>query len=96
MSRKRIGIDLDNTLCKGEHWKTEKACLGAKPIKRMIDITNKLYKHNFIIIYTARQDWLMTATFEWLHENNVHFHAVANGKIPLDFLIDDTAQSSYI
>lgn len=89
--RRRIGIDLDGTLCKGQHWDTPEQALKAEPIKDMIEKVNKLYRDDFIIIYTARQDWLMSATFQWLHENNVHFHAVANGKIPLDFLFDDLA-----
>ena len=89
--RRRIGVDLDNTLCMGKHWKTEKECLKAIPIKKMIDYVNKLYKDEFIVIYTARQNWLMSATFEWLDNNGVKYHAVMNKKCPLDFLIDDTA-----
>ena len=89
--RKRIGIDLDNTLCEGKHWETPKECLGAVPYKKMIALVNQLYKNNFIVIYTARQNFLMSATFEWLDRNNVKYHAVANGKIPLDALIDDLA-----
>ena len=57
----------------------------------MIEFVNRLYKDNFIIIYTARQDFLMEPTLEWLRTNGVKFHAIANGKPPLDLLIDDTA-----
>lgn len=89
--RMRIGIDMDNTLCVGKHWDTAEDCLKAEPIIKMIDKVRELYINDFIVIYTARQDWLMSATFEWLHKHNVPFHAVANGKVPLDKLYDDTA-----
>lgn len=87
--RRRIGIDIDGTLCKGEHWRRPKDCLKATPIKRMIKKVNELYKTDFIIIYTARQNYLISATLEWLDQHNVHYHAISNHKIPLDYLIDD-------
>lgn len=87
--RVRIGIDLDGTLCIGKHWMTAGECLKAKPIKKMIEYTNKLYRNNFIIIYTARQNFLIEATLEWLDRNGVQYHAISNKKIPLEFLIDD-------
>lgn len=93
MGRKRIGVDLDNTLCVGQHWGSPSDILKAKPIQKMIDYIEKTYyKNDFIIIYTARQNWQMSATFEWLDRNNVKYHAVMNKKCPLDKLIDDTAE----
>jgi len=89
--RRKIGCDLDNTLCVGKHWLTPEECLKAVPNKKAIEFVNKLYKDDFIVIYTARQNFLMSATFDWLDKNGVCYHAVANGKIPLDILIDDTA-----
>lgn len=90
--RKRIGVDLDNTLCVGEHWTSEKQVLAAKPIQFMIDyIERTYYKNEFVIIYTARQNWLMSATFEWLDTHGIKYHAVMNKKCPVDILIDDTA-----
>jgi uncharacterized HAD superfamily protein len=91
MPRKRVGIDIDNTLCEGKHWNTPEECLQAVPYPKMIALVNKLYKDNFIIIYTARQNFLMSATFNWLDKHDVKYHAVANGKVPLELLIDDTA-----
>jgi len=88
--RRRIGVDLDNTLCVGKHWTSVEDCLNAEPIPKMIEYVNKLYKDDFIIIYTARQNWLMSATYDWLDKNGVYYHAVSNRKIPLDLLIDDT------
>jgi uncharacterized HAD superfamily protein len=90
--RKIIGIDMDDTLCVGQKWMTAKECLNAKPIPKMIDRVNKLYRFEYIIIYTARQNWLMEATFDWLDKNNVHYHALSNKKIPLNILIDNTAK----
>ncbi len=90
--RRRIGVDMDGTLCIGQHWDTAVQVLNAKPIKKMIDYINELYKNEFIVIYTARQNWLMSATFEWLDRNNVKYHAVMNKKCPLELLIDDTAE----
>ena len=90
MARRRIGVDLDNTLCKGQHWNSEKEVLEAKPIQSMIDYINKVYyKDDFVIIYTSRQNWLMSATFEWLDNHNVKYHAVMNKKCPVEILIDD-------
>ncbi len=88
--RRRIGIDLDNTLCVGKHWTTEKECLEAEPIPEMIKAVNELFKDDFIVIYTARQNWLMNATYDWLDKNNVRYHAVSNKKVSFDLLIDDT------
>ena len=89
--RQRIGVDLDGTLCKGKHWDTPRECLKAKPFKKRINYINNLYKDAFIVVYTARQNFLMTATFDWLDKNGVMYHAVSNRKTPFDLLIDDTA-----
>jgi len=92
MSRIRIGIDIDGVLCEGKHWKTPEDCLNAKPYPEVIKKVNELYRDNFIIIYTARQNWLMNSTYEWLDRNNVKYHAVMNKKCPLNVLIDDIAR----
>ena len=83
---------MDNTLCEGKHWDNPTECLNAKPIQKMIDyVNNELYPNDFVVIYTARQNWLISTTFEWLDKHNVKYHAVMNKKCPLDILIDDTA-----
>jgi uncharacterized HAD superfamily protein len=86
MARLRIGVDMDNTLCIGKHWDTPE-----EPIPNMIEYVNRLYKDDFIVIYTARQNFLMSVTFDWLDKHGVRYHAVANRKVPFDRLIDDTA-----
>jgi len=92
MQRRIIGVDLDGTLCKGESWRDPQAVLNAPPIPKMIERVNELYKTDFIIIYTARQNYLISNTLEWLAKNNVHYHAFSNHKIPLEFLIDDIGE----
>ena len=69
--RRRIGVDMDGTLCEGQHWDTTEQCLNAKPIQKMIDSVNQLYRNDFIIIYTARQNWLMSTTFETWSESGM-------------------------
>jgi len=91
--RRRIGVDLDNTLCVGKHWETPEQCLKAKPIEGMIKLVNRLYKDDFVVIYTARQHFLISATLEWLDRNGVYYHAISNRKVPFEILIDDTAIS---
>lgn len=90
MERRRIGVDLDGTLCVGQHWRGQ-SCLNAKPYKKRIEYVNKLYKTDHVTIYTARQNFLMSDTFEWLDKNGVKYHAVSNKKVPFDMVIDDTA-----
>lgn len=88
--RERIGIDLDNTLCEGNHWDTPEECLEAVPLLDRIADVNKFYKDDFVIIYTARQNFLISATLDWLDKHGVKYHAVANRKVPFDKVIDDT------
>ena len=88
MKAKIIMVDLDGTLCKGEAW-TPKDCLKAKPIQKNIDKVNKLSRGNLVVIWTARNDNLMTATFKWLKENGVCFDAVSNEKPGANIYIDD-------
>ena len=92
--RRRIGVDLDNTLCIGEHWESPEDCLSALPKQDVIERINQLFKDDFVIIYTARQNFLMSATFDWLDKHGVKYHAVSNRKVPFDILIDDIAYNS--
>ena len=85
---KVIAVDLDGVLCKGESW-TPEQCLKAKPILKNIERVNKLHKTNFIVIYTARRDFLIEATLKWLRKNGVEFQAISNKKMSADLYIDD-------
>lgn len=86
---KLIAVDLDWTLCEWAFWE-ETPC---KPIKKMIDYVNALYKMGaHILIYTARDPQYFEKTQHWLVENGVMFHGIAMmRKIGADVYIDDKA-----
>lgn len=81
---------MDGTLTIETCW-TIKEALQATPNKKIIDKVNKLSENNFIIIYTARRDFMMSATTTWLKKHDVIYHAISNLKIPSDWYVDDKA-----
>jgi len=85
---KVMAFDMDGTICKGTAWTPEEVN-AMIPNEEIIKEVNRLYSNNFIIIYTARQDWLVENTIKWLRLNGVNFHAISNNKIPADYYIDD-------
>lgn len=85
-----INVDVDNTLT-NETCFTVAQVLAATPKQSVIDKVAKLYEEDYIVIYTARRDSLIPATFEWLRRNNIRWHAFSNQKPPSDFYIDDLA-----
>jgi len=87
---KIFAMDLDGVLAEGSAW-TPDDCLKAKPIIENIEITNKLFKKYFVVIYTARIDELIPATLEWLRRNNVRYHAISNIKMCATLYCDDKA-----
>lgn len=90
---KRVfAVDCDGFLCEEECW-TEAEVLTASPRLEVIEKVNKLYRTEFVVIYTARQDHLIPATLEWLRRNNVRFHAISNFKMGADVYLDDRAIS---
>jgi len=89
MKPKVIAIDIDGTLTKETCW-TEEECLNATPYQEVIDKVNEIFLTNFIVLYTARRDELITATLKWLRKHNVRFHAISNNKIGIDVgYVDD-------
>jgi len=88
MKRKFILVDIDGVLCTGICW-TSKDVAKAKPIQKTINRVNRLYRQNFIVIYTARRDHLIAATLRWLRMNGIQFHAFSNNKCAADIYIDD-------
>lgn len=80
--KKTYTVDVDGTLCKEECFTVED-CIKATPVKSVVSLVNKLYDSDFVIIYTARRNHLMSATFEWLDKHGIKYHAVSNRKIPL-------------
>lgn len=85
-----INVDVDNTLT-NETCFTVEQCLSATPKQHIIDKIARLYEEDYIVIYTARRDVLVPATFEWLRRNNIRWHAFSNQKPPSDAYIDDLA-----
>ncbi len=88
IEKKIIAVDVDGLLCEGDAWTLEE-CQSARPIKKNIEKVNKLYLTNFIVIFTARRDFLIFATLLWLRKNGVMYHAFSNRKMPADYYIDD-------
>ena len=86
-----VAIDLDGTLCLGESF-TEEDCIKALPILDVIDVVNnELYKKKccYIIIYTARKQFLYNATEFWLKKHGVRYHILVCGKLWAQHYIDD-------
>ena len=82
-------IDVDRTLTRGVSW-TPEDCLDAKPNIKIIDRVNEIgaMSGNNIVIYTARRDVLMSATFEWLKKHLTCPFSVSNYKIAGDLYVD--------
>ena len=101
MKKKVIAIDIDETLCTNKRVITSiHDYEHSKPIKEMIDITNKLFNKNYIILYTARgslitnknsylKQKLKKITLKQLKSWKVNFHELNMNKIYFDILIDD-------
>lgn len=88
-----VAVDVDGTLTKsGDAW-TPEDCLDCRPNQAMIERVNSLAQTNFIVILTARRDFLIPATLKWLRMHGVIFHAISNNKMPADLYIDDKAQN---
>lgn len=97
MKKKRFCFDIDGVICrtKKNNYK------NAKPIKKVIILINKLYKNNYIIIFTARymgrnKDNIKKATkqgykqtFNQLKKWKVKFHELRFGKPSYDVFVDD-------
>ena len=92
MTPEIICVDMDGTLCEGTAW-TEADVPLMKPRDEVIAKVNALYDHNFIVIYTARRDFLIHQTLHWLDKHGVKYHAFSNKKIPANKYIDDHAES---
>ena len=88
-----IACDLDKTLCTGESF-TDEECITAEPIPKMIEYVNEvLHKKNhcFINIFTARKEYLRTATEYWLKKHGVKYHTLVMEKLWSEVYIDDRA-----
>lgn len=99
MSKKRLVIDLDGTLCLQTDYENY-AC--ALPVLNMIQRCNDFFIQGWdVTIFTARgmnthdgdelaaDDALRGLTEKWLKDNGVLYHELRFGKPPADFYVDD-------
>ncbi len=90
-------FDIDGVICS----KVKQNYMLAKPNKKSIEIINKLYEKNHIIIFTSRymgrnNDDIKKAklqgykkTLKQLKKWNLKFHELRFGKPSYDFYLDD-------
>ena len=99
MKLKTICFDIDNVICRTD---SNRNYLKSKPIKKNIDLINKLYLEGFtIILYTARymgrcngdiikvKKKIKPLTIKQLKKWGVKYHKVYFGKPSFDLFIDD-------
>lgn len=85
-------FDIDGTICTNTNGDYEQA----KPIEKIIEKINNLYKEGHtIIIFTARGattgiDWKETTEYQ-LHSWGVCYHELLMGKPHADVFVDDKA-----
>ena len=97
--KKVICFDIDGVICETRLSNYKKS----KPIKEAIEIINKLYKKNKIILFTARymgrskgiasiaEKRAKKLTIKQLKKWNVNYHNIIFGKPSYDLIIDDKA-----
>jgi len=88
-----ICVDLDGTLC-NEVCFTPKEAENATLNKKNAKIVEEYYLNDYVIIYTARKDELISPTLKWLRKNNIRYHAISNLKIPASVYFDDKARKA--
>jgi len=99
MRLKTICFDIDNVICTTDSGRNY---LKSKPIKKNIDVINKLYNQKFnIILYTARymgrcngniskvKKKIKPLTLKQLNKWGVKYHKIYFGKPSFDLFIDD-------
>lgn len=87
----RIGVDVDNTLTKGEarYWRDDEEC---KVDEEMKEVIQQLYRdHHTIIIWTARPYRNASHLAAWLEKNDIRFHGLRMEKGSCDVYLDDKA-----
>lgn len=85
----RIAVDIDNNICKtaGTDY------TNSIPIKHRIEKVNELFKTNYIIIYTGRNNGLRKLTEEQLNSWNVRYNELVMGKPPADIYLDSDSSN---
>jgi len=97
LKNKIICFDLDGIICKT----SKKNYMSARPIKKVINLINKLYFDNYIIIFTARymgrnnekvgvaKKEGFKKTYNQLIKWKLKFHKLKFGKPSYDMIVDD-------
>ena len=87
-----VAVDLDGTLSEGQCF-TDLDCIMAKPKQDVIDKVNdlNLKKYCFIVIHTARKEFLRNATVYWLKKHEIRYNCLEMGKLWATYYIDDRA-----
>ena len=97
--KKVICFDIDGVICETKSGNYKKS----KPIKKAIEVINKLYKKNKIILFTARymgrskgissiaEKRAKKLTINQLSKWNVNYHHIIFAKPSYDLIIDDKA-----
>jgi len=95
MKKQTIFVDIDDTICKTDGLNYE----NARPIKKNIEIINKLYDQGNLIIYwtargTASKINYFDLTEKQLNEWCCKYHELKMGKPAFDLFIDDKVINS--
>ena len=95
VKNKVIFVDIDGIICTDNEGDYEKA----EPFQRNIDIINELYKHNTIILWTARgsytgKNW-KELTKKQLKLWGVKYHELRMDKPYYDLFIDDKSRRGF-
>lgn len=86
---KKIGVDLDGTLCEKTTYDSE-GFRTALPRIENIGMVNKLaIEGNIIIIWTGRNENYRKITEDWLNEHRVIHHSLVMDKMHFDIYIDE-------
>lgn len=83
---KTLIFDIDGIIC--QERKTHSRCL-AKQNDKAVELINKLYPNNTIILWTARPWDQIEMTVEQLKKFEVRYHTLVMGKPNGDYFIDD-------
>lgn len=92
LTDKIIFIDIDGVICTNTFGQYQ----NARPLIEKIDIVNKLYEKNRIVLWSSRgsktrQDW-QSLTLKQLGEWNVKYHELKLDKPYYDILVDDKSK----
>ena len=94
---KKYCFDIDGIICKTKNGNYK----NSKPNKKIINLINKLYKNNIIILYTARfmgrtknnkkkaTNFAKKLTIDQLKNWKLNYHEIYFAKPAYDFVIDD-------